>query len=332
MKYNEILNGSPFRIQEENVRILITGGAGFIGSNLAEQSIQAGHTVVVFDDFSTGRRENLEGILDHPDFTLVEGTILDRTHLAEVMTTFGIEAVSHQAARPSVARSVEDPLATNEINVTGTLNMLKSALDSGVKKVVTAISSSVYGDTPELPKKETMPYNPQSPYAVSKVTKELYLKVFHDIYGLDTVGLRYFNVYGRRQDPKSDYAAVIPKFVTAALKGNPITIEGDGGQTRDFTYIDDVVAANLAGFVQDQAAGRSFNIAYGERISILELAEKIIEITGSQSEITFKEKRKGDIRHSLADVSYAGKYLEYQPKFDLARGLSETIRWYQSVL
>ncbi|NOY53163.1 MAG: SDR family oxidoreductase [Deltaproteobacteria bacterium] len=314
------------------MKILITGGAGFIGSNLAEQSIQAGHTVVVFDDFSTGRRENLEGIIDHPDFTLIEGSILDRSHLTDVMQTFSIEAVSHQAARPSVARSVEDPLATNEINVTGTLNMLKAALDSGVKKVVTAISSSVYGDTPELPKRETMPYNPQSPYAVSKVTKELYLKVFHDIYGLDTVGLRYFNVYGRKQDPKSDYAAVIPKFVTAALKGEPITIEGDGGQTRDFTYIDDVVAANLAGFVQDQAAGRSFNIAYGERISILELAEKIIEITGSRSEISYREKRQGDIRHSLADISYAEKYLAYHPQFDLEKGLTETIRWYQSVL
>lgn len=313
------------------MKILITGGAGFIGSNLAEQSIKAGHTVVVFDDFSTGRKENLDGIIDHPNFRLVEGTILERGHLTDVMQSFSIEAVSHQAARPSVARSVEDPIATNEINVTGTLNLLKSALDCGVKKVVTAISSSVYGDTPELPKRETMPYNPQSPYAVSKVTKELYLKIFHDIYGLDTVGLRYFNVYGRRQDPKSDYAAVIPKFVTAALKGEDIPIEGDGGQTRDFTYIDDVVDANLAGFVQDPAAGRSFNIAYGERISILELAEKIVEITGSNSKITYKEKRKGDIRHSLADVSYAGKYLDYQPKFDLEKGLTETIRWYQSV-
>jgi len=314
------------------VKILVTGGAGFIGSNLAERCIEAGHTVVVFDDFSTGRKENLDGIIDHPDFSLIEGSILDRAHLADVMQSFGIEAISHQAARPSVARSVEDPLATNEINVTGTLNLLKAAFDCGVGKVVVAISSSVYGDTPELPKKESMPYNPQSPYAVSKVTKELYLKVFHDIYGLDTVGLRYFNVYGRRQDPKSDYAAVIPKFVSAALRGDPITIEGDGKQTRDFTYIDDVVDANLAGFVKNPAAGRSFNIAFGKRISILELAEKIIEITGSKSRITFREKRKGDIRHSLADVSYAGKYLDYQPKFDLEKGLTETIRWYQSVL
>jgi len=313
------------------VNILITGGAGFIGSNLAGRAVQAGHTVIVFDDFSTGRKENLDGIIDHPHFNLIEGTILDRGHLADVMKSFTIEAISHQAARPSVARSVEDPLATNEINVTGTLNMLKAALDTGVKKVVVAISSSVYGDTPELPKKETMPYNPQSPYAVSKVTKELYLKVFHDIYGLDTVGLRYFNVYGRRQDPQSHYAAVIPKFVMAALKGEPITIEGDGGQTRDFTYIDDVVDANLAGFVQDEAAGRSFNIAYGARISILALAEKIIEITESSSEITYREKRQGDIRHSLADISYAGKYLGYQPKFDLEKGLTETIEWYRKV-
>jgi nucleoside-diphosphate-sugar epimerase len=314
------------------MQVLVTGGSGFIGSNLAERCIREGHSVVVFDDFSTGRKENLDGIKDHPAFVLIEGTILDRLHLSEVMQEFGIEVISHQAARPSVSRSVEDPLATNEINVTGTLNVLKTAMDCGIRKVVVAISSSVYGDTPELPKRETMPYNPQSPYAVSKVTKELYLKVFHDVYGLGTVGLRYFNVYGRRQDPTSDYAAVIPKFVTAALKGSEITIEGDGEQTRDFTYIDDVVEANMAGFLQDEAAGRSFNIAYGERISILELARKIIEITGSKSQIVFKEKRKGDIRHSVADVSYARKYLRFQPRYNLEKGLLKTIDWYKSVL
>ncbi|MDX1763785.1 MAG: SDR family NAD(P)-dependent oxidoreductase, partial [bacterium] len=239
------------------MRVLITGGAGFIGSNLAERLIQDGHEVVIFDDLSTGRMENLSGIQNHPRLTFVEGTILDSTHLSETIEKLQIETISHQAARPSVARSVEDPLATNEVNVTGTLNVLKTALDGGVKTVVAAISSSVYGDTPELPKKETMPYNPQSPYAVTKVTKELYLKIFHQVYGLNTVGLRYFNVYGRKQDPKSDYAAVIPKFVTAALKGEDLTIEDDGGQTRDFTYITDVVDANIAGFEHPQASGRS---------------------------------------------------------------------------
>ncbi len=310
------------------MKVLVTGGAGFIGSNLAERLICDGHRVVVFDNLSTGQMANLEALTGHPEFTFVQGTILEPAHLAEIIGEFGIEGISHQAARPSVSRSVEDPLATNEANVTGTLNVLKTAADTGVRKVVVAISSSVYGDTPELPKKESMPYNPQSPYAVSKVAKELYLKVFHEVYGLDTVGLRYFNVYGRRQDPKSDYAAVIPKFVTAALKGEDVSIEGDGKQTRDFTYIGDVVDANLAGFEHPKAAGRSFNIAYGRRISILELAEKIIALTGSSSKIVFKPKRKGDIRHSLADISYAGEYLGYRPKYDLERGLAETIGWY----
>lgn len=314
------------------MKILVTGGAGFIGSNLAERLVKDGHQAAVFDNLSTGKIENVHAIMDHPDFTFIEGTILERTHLADVIRDLGIEAISHQAARPSVSRSVEDPLATNEVNVTGTLNVLQAALDCGVSKVVAAISSSVYGDTPELPKRETMPYNPQSPYAVSKVTKELYLKVFHEVYGLGTVGLRYFNVYGPRQDPKSDYAAVIPRFVAAALRGSEITIEGDGGQTRDFTYIDDVVDANIAGFLHEKAAGRSFNIAGGRRISILELAEKIIEITDSSSQITYKPKRKGDIRHSLADVSYAAEYMDYQPKFHLEQGLVKTIEWYRKVL
>ncbi|PIS36130.1 MAG: hypothetical protein COT35_12810 [Nitrospirae bacterium CG08_land_8_20_14_0_20_52_24] len=314
------------------MKILVTGGAGFIGSNLAERLVFEGHQVIVYDDLSAGRIENLQGLSSYPNFTFVKGTILDRDHLADLIREHEIEVISHQAARPSVARSVEDPLATNEINVTGTLNVLKAAIDHGVKKVVVAISSSVYGDTPELPKRETMPYNPQSPYAVSKVTKELYLKVFHQVYGLDTVGLRYFNVYGRKQDPKSDYAAVIPKFITAALKGEDLSIEGDGEQTRDFTYIDDVVEANIAGFMNDKASGRSFNIAYGARISILDLAKKIIEITKSKSKIIFKSKRKGDIRHSLADISYAGEYLKYRPKFDLEQGLVHTISWYREVI
>jgi len=319
-------------LRRKSMKILVTGGAGFIGSNLAERLVFEGHQVIVYDDLSAGRIENLQGLSSYPNFTFVKGTILDRDHLADLIREHEIEVISHQAARPSVARSVEDPLATNEINVTGTLNVLKAAIDHGVKKVVVAISSSVYGDTPELPKRETMPYNPQSPYAVSKVTKELYLKVFHQVYGLDTVGLRYFNVYGRKQDPKSDYAAVIPKFITAALKGEDLSIEGDGEQTRDFTYIDDVVEANIAGFMNDKASGRSFNIAYGARISILDLAKKIIEITKSKSKIIFKSKRKGDIRHSLADISYAGEYLKYRPKFDLEQGLVHTISWYREVI
>jgi UDP-glucose 4-epimerase len=314
------------------MRVLVTGGAGFIGSNLVERLVRDGNEVVVLDNLSAGRMENLAAVKNQPSFVFVNGSILDAHLILEVIREHRIDYISHQAARPSVSRSVEDPLATNEANVTGTLNVLKAAVDCGVKKVVAAISSSVYGDTPELPKKETMPYNPQSPYAVSKVTKELYLKVFNDIYGLDTVGLRYFNVYGRRQDPSSDYAAVVPKFVSAALRDEEITVEGDGRQTRDFTYIDDVVDANIAGFKHGEAAGRSFNIAYGARISILDLANKILQITKSKSKITFKPKRKGDIRHSLADISYAEEYLGYRPEFDLERGLTETISWYRAVL
>lgn len=314
------------------MKVLVTGGAGFIGSNLAERLILDGHQVTVYDDLSTGMIGNLQGLQAHPNFTWVQGSILDRDRLTDLIREHGIEFISHQAARPSVSRSVENPLATNEVNVTGTLNVLKAAVDHNVKKVVVAISSSVYGDTPELPKRETMPYNPQSPYAVSKVTKELYLKVFHGVYGLDTVGLRYFNVYGRKQDPKSDYAAVIPKFITAALKGEDLSIEDDGEQTRDFTYIDDVVEANIAGFTHDKASGRSFNIAYGARISILELARNIIRVTNSKSQIIFKQKRKGDIRHSLADISYAGEYLDYRPKYDLERGLAQTVDWYRGIL
>ncbi|MHC4476786.1 MAG: SDR family oxidoreductase [Planctomycetota bacterium] len=314
------------------MKVLVTGGAGFIGSNLVERLVRDGNEVVVLDNLSAGRMENLAAVKNQPSFVFVNGSILDAHLILEVIREHRIDYISHQAARPSVSRSVEDPLATNEANVTGTLNVLKAAVDCGVKKVVAAISSSVYGDTPELPKKETMPYNPQSPYAVSKVTKELYLKVFNDIYGLDTVGLRYFNVYGRRQDPSSDYAAVVPKFVSAALRDEEITVEGDGRQTRDFTYIDDVVDANIAGFKHGEAAGRSFNIAYGARISILDLANKILQITKSKSKITFKPKRKGDIRHSLADISYAEEYLGYRPEFDLERGLTETISWYRAVL
>lgn len=314
------------------MKVLVTGGAGFIGSNLAERLMLDGHQVTVYDDLSTGMIGNLQGVQAHPNFTWVQGSILDRDRLDNLIREHGIEFISHQAARPSVSRSVENPLATNEVNVTGTLNVLKAAVDHNVKKVVVAISSSVYGDTPELPKRETMPYNPQSPYAVSKVTKELYLKVFHGVYGLNTVGLRYFNVYGRKQDPKSDYAAVIPKFITAALKGEDLSIEGDGEQTRDFTYIDDVVEANMAGFTHDKASGRSFNIAYGARISILDLARNIIKITDSRSQIIFKQKRKGDIRHSLADISYAGEYLDYRPKYDLERGLARTVDWYRGIL
>ncbi len=309
--------------------ILVTGGAGFIGSNIAEKLIHLKHRIVILDDLSTGKRENLASFIDNPLCRFVEGTILDVKILENLLREEGIEYILHQAARPSVAKSVADPLKTNEINVNGTLNVLQAALEGGVKRVVVASSSSIYGDTPELPKRESMPHNPQSPYAITKVIKELYLKNFYRIYGLSTVGLRYFNVYGKRQDPHSDYAAVIPKFITQALKNENLTIEDDGLQTRDFTYIEDVVAANiLATKTEKETGGMCFNVACGERTSIQSLAEKIIKLTDSQSKITYRERRPGDIKNSLADVSLAGKYLGYRPGYNLNRGLKKVIPWY----
>ena len=208
--------------------ILVTGGAGFIGSNIAEKLVNLKHRIVILDDFSTGKRKNLGSFIDSPLCRFVEGTILNGKQLESLLREERIEYILHQAARPSVAKSVADPLKTNEINVNGTLNVLQAALEEGVKRVVVASSSSIYGDTPELPKRESMPHNPQSPYAITKVIKELYLKNFYRIYGLNTVGLRYFNVYGKRQDPDSDYAAVIPKFINQALKNEDLTIEDDG--------------------------------------------------------------------------------------------------------
>lgn len=304
---------------------LITGGAGFIGSNLAGKLIQNKEdNVVILDDLSTGKKENLEEIQGRIIF--IEGSILDLKLLNEIIKNYGIEYISHQAAWPSVLKSIEDPLKTNKVNIEGTLNVLKSALDNKVKKVVVASSSSVYGDTPSLPEVETMRLNPKSPYGVTKVAKELYTKIFSYIYGLKAVGLRYFNVYGPKQDPFSPYAAVIPKFINAALRGEPLTIEGDGDQTRDFTYIDDVVQANICA-LNSNAIG-IYNISYGKRISINELATRIIELTESPSEIIYLEPRKGDIRQSLADNSKAIKEIGYTPKIDLEKGLRRTINWF----
>lgn len=303
-------------------QIVITGGAGFIGSNIALELCQK-HDVVVIDNFSTGRRENLIDILDK--IRLVEGDIND-AHLLK--QEFGsADYVLHQAALPSVQRSVEDPMATNLTNVDGTLSVLLAARDCGVKKVVYASSSSVYGDTPVLPKREDMAPNPRSPYAISKLAGEYYCRVFSEIYGLKTVALRYFNVFGPRQDPNSQYAAVIPLFITRILRRKPPVIFGDGLQTRDFTYVRDVVQANILA-MKSQAVG-VFNIASGRQISLNDLADKIMEITGIKIEKVYDKPRKGDIRDSLADISSAKKILGYEPRFDLEKGLKETIAWFQ---
>lgn len=302
--------------------IVITGGAGFIGSNIALELCEK-HDVVIIDNFSTGRRENIRDILDK--IRLVEGDINDAQMLKREFIS--ADYVLHQAALPSVQRSVEDPIATNLSNIDGTLNVLLAARDCGVKKVVYASSSSVYGDTPVLPKREGMPSIPRSPYAISKLAGEYYCRVFSEIYGLKTVALRYFNVFGPRQDPNSQYAAVIPIFINRILRRKPPIIFGDGFQTRDFTYVRDVVHANILA-MNSQAEG-VFNIASGSQISLNDLADKIMEIIGIRMEKIYDNPRKGDIRDSLADISSAKKILGYEPRYDLETGLKETIAWIQ---
>jgi len=307
------------------MRIVITGGAGFIGSNLAEVlALAPNNEVCVVDDLSTGRVENIP-IASGIEF--IKGSITDLQLMNEVLAD--ADFVFHQAALPSVQRSIEDPAHTNEVNIRGTLNVLMAARDAGVKKVIYASSSSVYGDTPELPKREGMTPNPLSPYAVTKLVGEYYCKVFNDVYGLNTISLRYFNVYGPRQDPHSEYAAVIPRFVSRILKGEPPIIYGDGQQTRDFTFVKDVVNANILAMKSD--ATGVYNIASGRRISIQELATLITRLTGRDRDVepVFDKPRKGDVRHSLADISRARADMGYKPEYSLERGLEETIRWFK---
>jgi len=311
------------------MRILITGGAGFIGSHIAGRLISLDHEVTVLDDLSTGKLENVHALMNHARFHFRQGSILDLPLLRSLIQDRRIERISHQAARPSVARSIEDPLATHEVNITGTLYVLKAAHEARCQRVVAASSSSIYGNTPVLPKKEEMHYRPRSPYAASKVSGELYLQVFHTVYDLQTVGLRYFNVYGPQQDPNSHYAAVIPKFIRLALNGEPLPIEGDGAQTRDFTYVDDVVGANLLALTVPEVHGECVNVGFGERTSILSLAETVIRQTGSSSTIVHRDPRPGDVRDSLADISLAKSLLGYKPEYRLTDGLRATIDWFQ---
>ena len=304
------------------MKVVVTGGAGFIGSNLAEELLKK-HEVTVIDNLSTGRIENLDQILDKINF--IKGSITDLDLLREAF--LGSDTVFHQAAIPSVQRSVDNPIASNEANVEGTLKVLVAARDCNVRKVVYASSSSAYGDTPTLPKKEEMKPNPKSPYAISKLAGEYYCRVFSEVYGLKTACLRYFNVYGPRQNPESQYAAVIPRFITRVLAHEPPVIYGDGTQTRDFTFVKDVVKANILA-MQSPAEG-VFNIACGQRVSLNELAGKIMEITGIKLETIYDEPRQGDVRDSLADISSAGDKLGYAPDFDLDCGLEETIKWFK---
>ena len=303
------------------MKIVITGGAGFIGSNLAEVlSKDNANEVIVLDDLSTGKLANTKEMA----IKFVNGSITDLELLQTIFKD--VDYVLHQAAIPSVPRSINEPIASNNANITGTLNVLVAARDRNVKKVVYASSSSVYGDTPKLPKREDMTPTPLSPYAVTKLTGEHYCNVFNEVYGLKTVALRYFNVYGPKQDPYSDYAAVIPKFVSRVLRDEPPLIYGDGQQTRDFTFVKDVVTANIR--AMKSAATGVFNIASGNRITIQELAELVMKLMDKDLGVILEEPRKGDVLHSLADVSKAKAGFGYEPGYRLETGLEETVKWF----
>ena len=307
------------------MRYIVTGGAGFIGSNLAGQLARDGHDIVIIDDLSSGRRENIDHILDHPRVMFVEGSVTDLPLLIDACA--GVDGIFHQGAIASVPRSVADPTRTNEVNVGGTLNVLWAAKKCDVPAVVTASTSAIYGDDPVFPKRETMAPMPLSPYAVSKLAGEYYGKVFTDLYGVRTVFLRYFNVYGPRQDPNSEYAAVIPKFITRLLGDNPPIIYGDGEQTRDFISVADVVRANILAMESD--ASGIFNVAGGRRISLNQLAAILAEITGVNHRPVYEPPRPGDVRDSLAEITRAEEAFGFSPRRTLEEGLRETVAWFR---
>ena len=303
---------------------LVTGGAGFIGSALVRALLARGDRVRVFDNFFSGKRENLVDVAG--DIELIEADLRDDIALGRALS--GIELVFHQAAIPSVPRSLVDPVASHDVNASGTLKLLQAARQAGARRVVYAASSSAYGDTPTLPKVETMRPMPLSPYAVSKLTGELYCGVFAGAYGLETVALRYFNVFGPRQDPQSEYAAVIPRFVTAALAGREVTIYGDGTQSRDFCFIDNTVEANLLAGSAPGAAGEVFNVACGEATTLNDVVRLVGQIVGHEVPVRHVERRTGDVKHSLADVGAARARLGYRGAISFADGLRRTVDWY----
>ena len=310
---------------------LVTGGAGFIGSNLCEALTDMGYTVRCLDNLSTGKQENVDFLMDRPNYTFIKGDIRDLDTCMEACK--GATYVLNQAAWGSVPRSIEMPLLYEEINIRGTLNMMEAARQNGVKKFVFASSSSVYGDHPVLPKVEGQEGNLLSPYALTKRVDEEYGKLYTKLYGLDTYGLRYFNVFGRRQDPDGAYAAVIPKFIRQLLNGEVPTINGDGKQSRDFTYIDNVIEANLkACLASSEAAGNAFNVAYGGREYLIDIYYDLCKALGKDVEPNFGPDRAGDIKHSNADISKAKKLLGYDPEYDFSKGIALAIEWYRENL
>ena len=306
-------------------KYLVTGIAGFIGSSIARELLARGEHVRGVDSFATGKRENITEILDRIDFR--EGDITDLDAMREHCA--GIEFVIHQAAIPSVPKSVLDPLGSNRANVDGTLNVLVAARDAKVRRVVFAASSSAYGDTPTLPKHEQMRPDPISPYAVAKLASEHYMISFYRCYGLETVCLRYFNIFGPRQDPTSPYSGVLAKFITQMLRGEQPTIHGDGEQSRDFTYIDNAVEANLLACAAQKAAGQMFNVATGRRVTLNETFKLLQGLTGYSGRPKYGPEREGDVKHSLADISLAEAGLGYKPFVDFEEGLRRTVEWYR---
>jgi len=309
-----------------NRTYLVTGGAGFIGSHIAERLVREGGRVRVLDDFSSGRDENLESFRGGVE--LIRGDIRDARLVNEAAR--GVDVVFHEAALGSVPRSVSDPITTHEVNITGTLNVLLAAREAGVRRVVYASSSSVYGETPVLPKSEEMTPQPLSPYALSKLAGELYASVFKHVYGFDIVSLRYFNIFGPRQDPESQYAAVIPRFITALLEGKRPVVYGDGVQSRDFTYVDNVVDANLLAAEAEGVAGRAFNVACGGRYTLLDLLARLKQILGSNIEPIHEPARAGDVRDSQASIEAAAQALGYNVSVDFEEGLRRTVDWYRT--
>jgi UDP-N-acetylglucosamine/UDP-N-acetylgalactosamine 4-epimerase len=316
-------------------KILVTGGAGFIGSNLCEYFLES-NQVVCLDNLSTGNESNLANFRNHPNFTFIQGDIRDLE--ACKIAAKGCDVILHQAALGSVPRSIADPISTNDNNINGFLNVLQAAREENVKRIVYAGSSSTYGDHPDLPKVEDKIGKQLSPYAITKYVNELYAGVYHKIFGMEIIGLRYFNVFGKNQNPDGAYAAAIPKFIRAFLRGEKLTVFGDGTQSRDFTYIKNVIQVNEKAVLCNNPAalGESFNVAYGQATTLNELLEVLAELIGDRHEllklVTYTEKRLGDVEHSLADISKAQNMLDYAPTHDLKAGLSEAIQWYKESL
>ena len=307
------------------MRYLVTGGAGFIGSNTVDELVRRGHSVVVLDDLSSGREDNLAEVRNK--ITFIKGSITDIEVVRKAMHE--AEYVLHLGARTSVPRSVKDPIETNKINIDGTLNVLVAAKELKVKRVVFAASSSAYGETPTLPKVETMQPQPISPYGVTKFVGELYGQTFGRCYGLENVALRYFNIFGPRQDPSSPYSGVLAKFCTAFLEDTPPVVFGDGEQTRDFTYVDNAVQANLLACEAPNVSGKVFNVGVGGRVSLNEVLRELGKITGKTLEAKYEPPREGDIRDSQADISQAREFLGYSPQVSFEEGLARTFEWYR---